>query len=86
MYDSFAGAVLIEPTYIHKVAPKGSQIDQRYTDSNRLGYRREYRSKEALNCTDKTQDSKRYLGKVSLQKFAEAEVEADPYSVIYQGK
>jgi hypothetical protein len=81
MYDAFACAMLIEPTYIHKVAPKGCQIDQQYADSIR--YRRVNRSKEALKRTDKTQDSKRYLDKDSLQKFAEAEVEADPYSVTY---
>ena len=81
MYDAFAGAMLIEPTYIRKVAPKGRQIEQQYADSIR--YRRVYRSKEALNRTDRTQDSKRYLGKNTLQKFAEAEAEEDPYSVTY---
>ena len=80
MYDSFAGAMLVEPTFILKVAPKGRQRQQY---ANSIRYRRVYRSKEALNRTDSTQDSKKYLGKDSLQKFAEQEVEGDPDSVTY---
>ncbi len=55
MYYSFAGAMLVEPTYILKVAPKGRQRQQY---ANSIRYRRVYRSKEALNRTDSTQDSK----------------------------
>ena len=80
MYDSFAGAMLVEPTFILKVAPKGRQ-NRQYANSIR--YRRVYRSKEALNRTDSTQDSKKYIGKDSLQKFAAQEVDGDPDSVTY---
>jgi hypothetical protein len=80
MYDSFAGAMLVEPTFILKVAPKGRQRQQY---ANSIRYRRVYRSKEALNRTDSTQDSKKYLGKDSLQKFAAQEVDGDPDSVTY---
>jgi hypothetical protein len=75
MYYSFAGAMMVEPTYILKVAPKGRQRQQY---ANSIRYRRLYRCKEASNSTDSTQDSIKYLGKDFLQKFAAQEVEGDP--------
>jgi hypothetical protein len=80
MFDEYAGAMLIEIESIAKELPKRKDAAQWAQTAK---FRRVYPASEAVNRTDLEMGNKHYLGKLSLQKFADMEVKGVPASVTY---
>ena len=80
MFDTYAGAMLIEIESIAKELPKRKDAAQWAQTAK---FRRVYPASEAVNRTDSEMGNKHYLGKLSLQKFADMEVKGVPASVTY---
>jgi hypothetical protein len=80
MFNAYAGCMMIEMESIAKEFPKRMDAVQWAKTAK---FRRVYPASVAMNQTDSELDNKHCLGKRSLQKFADMEVEGDPATVTH---